>query len=126
MVAPFVFVSVALISRSSDILRRVMRSMAALVLFGLVLGLLSPVVGAAAGFGVGFALSLNMPAYEGQLRRRLLAVGFVLVYMSVMLALIPPAGVLAGALLPGPIVGFADEFGAWRHARSGGGPTNLR
>lgn len=100
--------------------------MGLLIVVGLALGLLSPIVGAAAGFGVGFALTLNMPAFENQLRRRLVAVGFVVVYMAVLLLLIPPAGVLAGAFLPGVIVGFADEYAAWREARSGGGPGNLR
>lgn len=92
--------------------------MGLLLALGLTLGLLSPVVGAAAGFGVGFALTLNMPALEGQLRRRLVGVGFVVVYMSILLVLIPPAGVLAGGFLPGVMVGFADEYGAWRETKS--------
>lgn len=117
--APLVFVSVSLISRGQDTMRRTLQSMAWLVVLGLALGLLSPLVGAAAGFGVGFALMLNMPAFDGQLRRRLVGVGFVVIYMAVLLILIPPAGVLAGAFLPGLIVGFADEYGAWRESRSG-------
>lgn len=92
--------------------------MGLLVAIGLALGLLSPIIGAAAGFGVGIAMTLNMPDFEGQLRRRLLAVGFAVAYMSVMLVLIPPAGVLAGALLPGVMVGIADEYGAWREFKA--------
>ena len=116
--APLVFVSVSLISRGQDTLRKTLISMTWLVVLGLALGLLSPLVGAAAGFGVGFALTLNIPEFEGQLRRRLVGVGFLLVYMAVLLIFIPPAGVLAGALLPGLIVGFADEYGAWRESKS--------
>jgi len=117
LTAPLVFVSVGLISRRSGLLRRVLQSMGLLVGLGLVLGLLTPVVGAAAGFGVGFAFTLHMPDFDGQLRRRLVGVGFVVVYMSVMLVLIPAAGVLAGAILPGFMVGFADEYGAWQTRR---------
>jgi hypothetical protein len=94
--------------------------MGLLVALGLAIGLLSPIIGAAAGFGVGMAITLNMPGFEGQLRRRLVAVGFAIAYMSVMLLLIPPAGVLAGALLPGIMVGFADEYGAWREFKATG------
>lgn len=92
--------------------------MGLLLALGLAFGLLSPIIGAAAGYGVGIAVTLNMPEFEGQLRRRLVGVGFALAYMSVMLVFIPPAGVLAGALLPGIMVGFADEYGAWRESKA--------
>jgi hypothetical protein len=118
VIAPLVFLSVGLISRRSGTPRALLRSMGSLVVLGLALGLLSPIVGAAAGFGVGIAISLNMPEFEGQLRRRLVAVALAVAYMVVMLVLIPPAGVLAGAVLPGLMVGFADEYGAWREART--------
>lgn len=116
--ATLAFVSVGLISRADGTPRKVLQSMGLLVALGLALGLFSPIVGAAAGFGVGFAITLNRPDFDGQLRRRLIGVGFAVVYMSLMLWLIPPAGFLAGAVLPGPIVGFADEYGAWREAKS--------
>jgi hypothetical protein len=118
LISPLVFSSVGLISRRPGALRGVVRSTGLLVALGLALGLLSPIIGAAAGFGVGIAISLNMPDFEGQLRRRLVAVGLAVAYMSVMLVLIPPAGVLAGALLPGSMVGIADEYGAWREFKS--------
>lgn len=87
---------------------------------GLAVGLVSPVLGAAAGFGVGIALTLNLPDLENQLRRRLVGVGFALAYMLVMLLVLTPAGVFAGAILPGLMVGFADEYGAWRASRTPG------
>ena len=95
--------------------------MGLLVVLGLAIGVLSPIVGAAAGFGVGIAISLNRPEFEGQLRRRIVAVALAVAYMIVMLILIPPAGVLAGAILPGLMVGFADEYGAWREAQTSAG-----
>ena len=118
VISPLVFLSVGLISRRPGAVRRVVRAMGLLVVVGLALGLLSPIVGAAAGFGIGIAITLNMPAFEGQLARRLVGVGLAVAYMVLMLVLIPPAGVLAGAVLPGLMVGFADEYGAWREARS--------
>ena len=118
VIAPLVFLSIGLISRRRGIPRALVRSMGLLVVFGLALGLLSPIVGAAAGFGIGIAISLNMPEFDGQLRRRLVAVALAVAYMVVMLVLIPPAGVLAGAVLPGLMVGFADEYGAWREERT--------
>jgi hypothetical protein len=117
-IAPLVFWSIGLISRRSGIPRALLQSMGSLVVLGLALGLLSPIVGAAAGFGVGIAISLNMPDFDGQLRRRLVAVALTVGYMLVLLVLIPPAGVLAGAVLPGLVVGFADEYGAWRETRA--------
>lgn len=112
--APLVFVSVGLISRNPTAPKKVLYSLGLLLVLGLSLGLLSPILGAAAGFGVGIALTLNQPKIEGQLKRRLLGVALAVVYMFAMLVLIPPAGVLAGAILPGLMVGFADEYGAWR------------
>ena len=88
-----------------------------LLALGLALGLFDPALGAAAGLGVGIAVTLNRPEIAGQLRRRLAGVAFALAYMLVMLLLINPAGVLAGAFLPALMVGFADEYGVWRRSR---------
>jgi len=113
-VAPLVFVAVGFISRNPNTPKRVLYSLVLLLVLGLLLGLLSPILGAAAGFGVGIALTLNEPDIEGQLKRRIFGVALAVVYMLAMLVFIPPAGVLAGAILPGLMVGFADEYGAWR------------
>jgi hypothetical protein len=116
-IAPLVFAGVGLVSARQGTPGKVLQAMGLLVVLALSLGLISPIVGAAAGFGAGIAITLNMPAFEGQMRRRLVGVGFAVAYMSVILLVIPPAGVLAGAVLPGAMVGFADEYGAWRTAR---------
>lgn len=112
--APLVFVVVGLVSRNPGTPKRVLQSMGLLILLGLGLGLLSPVLGAAAGFGVGIALTLHPLGIEGQLKRRLVAVALAVVYTFAMLVFIPPGGVLAGAILPALMVGFADEYAAWR------------
>lgn len=113
-IAPLVFVAVGFISRNPTTPKKVLYSLVLLLVLGLSLGLLSPILGAAAGFGVGIALTLNQPDIEGQLKRRIFGVALAVVYMFIMLVFIPPAGVLAGAVLPGLMVGFADEYGAWR------------
>jgi hypothetical protein len=113
-VTPFVFLVIGLLSRNPTTPKRVLISMGLLVVAGLGFGILSPALGAAAGLGIGIALTLNLPDIAGQMRRRLVGVGFAVVYMFVLLIFIPAAGVLAGAILPGLMVGFADEYGAWR------------
>jgi hypothetical protein len=95
----------------------ILMSMGLLLLLGLSLGLVSPVLGAAAGFGVGAALCLRLPDIPDQLKRRLIGVTFAVAYTTLLLFVAPPAGVLTGAILPTLMVGFADEYGAWRLAR---------
>jgi hypothetical protein len=47
----------------------------------------------------------------------LIGVTFAVAYTTLLLFVAPPAGVLTGAILPTLMVGFADEYGAWRLAR---------
>ena len=117
-VAPLVFVTVGFVSRNPKTPKRILISMGLLLAIGLSVGLIAPILGAAAGFGVGIALTLNLPDIEGQMRRRMIGIGFAVAYMLLMLFVLTPAGVLAGAVLPGLMVGFADEYGAWREAKS--------
>lgn len=112
--APMVFIVVALVSKNPRAPRMVLTSMGLLLVLGLALGLVSPVLGAAAGFGVGVALCLRMPDIPDQLRRRIAAVALALVYTAILLVVATPAGVLTGAIVPILMVGFADEYGAWR------------
>lgn len=117
VLAPFVFVTVGFVSRNSDTPKRVLQSMGLVIVLGLALGLLSPVLGAAAGFGVGGSICLNIPSLDGVLKRRLWATGLMVVYVLFLLVFIRPAGVFAGGLLPLLMIGFADEYTAWRAAQ---------
>jgi hypothetical protein len=117
VVAPFVFVVVGLVSRNALAPKRILLAMGLLVAIGLSLGLISPVLGASAGFGVGVALCLRLPDIPEQLRRRLVAVGLAVLYTMALLFVAPPAGVITGAIVPILMVGFADEYGAWRAFR---------
>jgi hypothetical protein len=116
--APFVFVALAFISRGPRAPKRVLQSMALLILIGLAVGMLSPVLGAAAGFSVGALICLETPPGPNVYRWRWGAVAFTFVYTLALLVAITPAGVIAGGLLPLLMVGIADEFVMWLNARS--------
>lgn len=91
--------------------------MGLLIALGLSVGLIAPALGAAAGFGVGIALTLKLPDIPGQMRRRMYGVGFAVAYTLLLLLFLTPAGVLTGAVFPTLMVGFADEYGAWKQSR---------
>ncbi|HSO49801.1 MAG TPA: hypothetical protein VLS86_04590 [Acidimicrobiia bacterium] len=123
VVAPFVFVVVALVSRNARAPRQVLLAMGLLLGLGLSIGLISPILGASAGFGVGVAITLKRPDIPDQLRRRLVAVIAAVVYTTLLLFIAPPAAVVTGAVVPILMVGFADEYGAWRWARDHQAPS---
>jgi hypothetical protein len=115
--APFAFVVVGFVSRNPRAPKQVLAAMGLLLVLGLGVGLIAPVLGASAGFGVGIALVLNRPGLPDVMRNRILAVVLALVYIFALLVFITPAGVLSGALIPPMMVGFADEYTAWASAR---------
>lgn len=117
LVAPFVFVAVALVSRNFAP-RRVLWAMLLLVLVALPVGLLAPILGASAGFGVGIALALAEPDFADVLKRRLWSVVVSVAYTFLLLVVATPAGVFTGAILPPILIGLADEYSAWRATRS--------
>jgi hypothetical protein len=119
-IAPLVFVVVGFVSRNAGAPRRILLAMLLLVVLGLSVGLISPVLGAAAGFGVGVAICLRVPDIPDQVRRRLVAVALATLYTMILLFIAPSAGVTTGAVVPILVVGFADEYGAWRLARDHG------
>ncbi|MGI8518694.1 MAG: hypothetical protein ACR2ME_10240 [Acidimicrobiia bacterium] len=116
LIAPFVFVVVALVSRNPRP-KLVLLAMLLLVLIALPIGLLAPILGASAGFGVGIALVLAQPDVANVLRRRIFGVLFAVAYAFVLLIVATPAGVFTGAVLPSILIGLADEYGAWRVSR---------
>lgn len=122
--APLVFVLVGLVSQNPQTPKRTLWSMGLLFGLGLSLGLIAPVLGAAAGFGVGIALTLKLPDIPGQMKRRMIGVGFAIAYTLLLLVFLTPAGVLTGAIFPALMVGFADEYGAWRQDRAVSGPAD--
>lgn len=117
-VAPLVFIVVGFVSRNPNSPRRILLAMGLLLALGLAVGLVSPILGASAGFGVGVALCLNLPDIPDQMRRRLVAVLLGVVYTMLLLFIAPSAGVTTGAVVPILLVGFADEYGAWRYTKA--------
>ncbi len=116
VVAPFVFVVVGVVSRNRDFPKRVLQSMGLLLVLGLSIGLLSPALGATAGFGAGGAITLNQPELDGVLKWRLWSVVLTVLYTLVLLVVATPAGVFTGGLLPLLMMGFADEYTVWKAA----------
>jgi hypothetical protein len=113
-----VFVVIAFLSRNPRP-KLVLWAMLLLVLLALPVGLLSPVLGACAGFGVGIALVLRQPDVPGVMKRRIWAVIFAVAYTFFLLIVITPAGVFTGAVLPPILVGLADEYSMWKYQRPG-------
>lgn len=118
-VAPFVFVALGLLSRYPGFPKQVLRAMALLIVVGFGVGLLSPALGATAGFGVGGALTLRRPDVYDVMKWRLWSVVLTVVYTLALLVVITPAGVFTGGVLPLIMLGFADEYSGWRTTRTG-------
>jgi hypothetical protein len=117
-VAPLVPVTVAFVSRNPRASKMVLWSMAALLGLGLSFGLVTPSLGATAGFVAAGALTLNPPKVEAVNKWRLAAVVFTIVYTLVLLVVVNPAGTFGGGLLPLLMVGFADEYAMWSGRRA--------
>lgn len=113
-VAPFVFLALGVISQNSAFAKRTLQAMGLLLVLGFGVGLLSPVLGATAGFGVGGAITLRAPDLHEVLKWRLWAVTIAVVYTFVLLVVLTPAGVFTGGLIPLLMLGFADEYTVWR------------
>ncbi len=113
-VAPFVFVAVGFVSQNPKAPRHVLYAMGLLLVIGLGLGLLSPVLGASAGFAAGGAITLNQAPLYDLMRYRLIAVALSAAYVFGLLLVATPAGVFAGGLVPLVALGFADEYRYWR------------
>ncbi len=116
-VAPLAFIVFGFVSRNPEAPKRVMWAMGVLIGLGLGVGLVSPALGATAGFGAGAAITLNPPEVAGYFTRRIVGVVFAVFYTLVLLVLATPAGVFTGAIIPVLMVGFADEYSVWLHRR---------
>ena len=116
-IAPLVFIAIGFVSRNPKAPKRVLQSMGLLILLGLSFGLISPVLGAVAGFGVGGSITLRPPGEGPYLAWRLAATILTMVYVFLLLVSITPAGVFTGGLLTLLMLGFSDEFVAWKVER---------
>lgn len=117
LLAPVAFLLITHLSGAPEAWKRGLQAVGILVLVALPIGLLAPILGASAGYGAGVIFTLNRPPFASVVRNRVVAVTLTLAYTLLLLVTITPAGVMAGALLPPLMVGFADEFSAWKAAR---------
>ena len=115
--APFVFILLAFLSRNPRAPRMVLYALGLYLLIMLPVGLVTPALGASAGFGAGGIVTLNMSEQAGALKRRIIAIAFVVIYVLVLLFVATPAGVFAGGTTPFLALGFADEITAWKTSR---------
>lgn len=117
VVAPFVFIVLAFVSRNLQGPPQVLRALLLLLAIGLAVGLLDPLLGAACGFAAGGALTLRRLPVERLMWWRGASVVFTFLYTLAMFVVATPAGVLAGGLLPLVMIGFADEYAVWTEHR---------
>jgi hypothetical protein len=120
--APFVFILLAFVSRHPRAPRMVLYALGIFLLIMLPLGLVTPALGASAGFGAGGIIALNMSERTGALKRRVIAVVAVVVYVLGLMLVATPAGVFAGGTTPLLAIGFADEATAWKASRPASSP----
>jgi len=107
ILVPFVFIALAFLSKRERAPIATLKAMGIWVLVLLPIGLLNPVVGLTAAFGVGGIVTLRTePIYR--LSYRVWAVVITTTYVTALLFFAPPGGVFAGAVMPFPALGIAD------------------
>ncbi|CAN5344628.1 MAG: hypothetical protein ACR2JP_05180 [Acidimicrobiia bacterium] len=116
--APLVFVVFAFVSRHRRAPSQVLKAMGLYLIIGLPVGLVTPALGSAAGFGAGAIVTLAPPDLYGATKRRIWSVVAGVLYTLAVMAISVPAGLFTGAMLPVMAVGFADEYSAWRETRA--------
>ena len=115
---PFVFMALAFVSGNRQAPGGVLRAMGWFVLLGLPLGVLAPPAGLAVGYAAGATTALRKEEYHST-RDRWIAVAATAVYVIVLLLVVPPGGLFAGAALPLVSIGIADTYTEQRLRREG-------
>jgi hypothetical protein len=118
-VVPFVFLVLAFASRHPRAPGAALKAMGLFLLIGLPLGLLNVVVGTAVGFAAGGVLALRPVEGVDTRKRRWIAVLALALYLGVLLLIVPPFGLVSGAVLPLAIHGLVDQAVA-EHEGTGG------
>ncbi|MEA2023878.1 MAG: hypothetical protein U9N79_06250 [Actinomycetota bacterium] len=118
IMVPFVFVALAFVSRHPNAPMAVLKGMGLFLLVGLPVGLLIPVLGLVAGFGVGGVVTYRMDETH-RYGSRLIAVGAISVYTLVLMIIATPIGVFTGGFLPFVAIVFADRYSEEKTVGSG-------
>lgn len=111
ILVPFVFISLAFISKRERAPIATLKAMGLWVMVALPLGLFNPITGLAAGFGTGGIVALRRGEFY-RLSYRVWAVVITTAYVTGLLFFAPPGGVFAGAVLPIPAIAIADNLAA--------------
>ncbi len=106
---PVVFGILAFGSRRDDAPMAVLRAMGIFLVVGLPLGLMDVVVGLAVGFSAAAVTALRGPEGLDTKRLRWFAVGGLLVWVSLLLAVAPGFAIMSGAVLPLLVHGIVDQ-----------------
>jgi hypothetical protein len=111
---PFVFLTLAFVSGRTSAAVAVLKAMGLWLIIALPLGLLNPVFGLCAGFGMGGVVTLKVSETDRTVAR-VIAVLLASAYSLVMLFVFPALGLLSGGILPLASLGLADYY--TRHRR---------
>lgn len=104
---PVVAAVVAFVSGHRSAPKATLKAMGAWVVVAIPLALLNPITGFSTGFAAAGAFSLRPDAfYSG--KTRALAVGLLLVYVTVLVLILPQAAMFAGAVTPLLVIKAAD------------------
>ncbi len=106
---PLVFAAAAFVSGHSRAPSATLRAMVLWLIVGLPMGLINPITGLTAGYAVGGATALRT-SREGWSKTRAWAVLLVVLYSTLLVLLVPPAGVFAGAVTPLLAIRAADSY----------------
>lgn len=109
IMVPLIFVVLAFVSRHPTAPMAVLKGMGLFLLVGLPVGMLVPVLGLVAGFGVGGIVTYRMED-DHRYGPRLIAVGAISAYTLVLMIIATPIGVFTGGFLPFVALVFADRY----------------
>ncbi|MEA3510585.1 MAG: hypothetical protein U9R51_04030 [Actinomycetota bacterium] len=118
IMVPFAFVVLAFVSRHPNAPMAVLKAMGLFLLVGLPVGMLIPVLGLVAGFGVGGVVAYRMEESH-RYGPRLIAIGGISVYTLLLMIIATPIGVFTGGFLPFVALVFADRYSEEKTVGSG-------
>jgi len=118
-VTPFVFVTLAFLSRHRRAPGAVLKAMGLAVLVALPVSVVmqDAITGLVAGYGAGGVVALRAEAVHSW-KARAVAVALTSLYVAILVRVIIEAGLIAGATLPLVSIGVADSFVEFRAARA--------
>ncbi|MFZ0625325.1 MAG: hypothetical protein WAN34_02375 [Acidimicrobiia bacterium] len=110
---PAVFLTVAFVSKVQGAPTAILKAMGLWLVLALPLGLLNPVAGLCAGFAAGATVTLRKPD-EPKKWARTVAAAVTVVYVTVLVFILPQAGIFAGAVTPLLAMRVADGYSETR------------